>query len=95
MAARFRSTDAIIRWCGVDDSTPPGYCIAVGTDSLGTHWIWLFKGDRPTDDSFAGSISIPSRAGQTPVVYGPGGGFFGTANDTGEALARLSERFES
>lgn len=92
MPARFRTADATIAWHGVDHTTPPGHSIAIGTDSLGNRWLWLFKGDQATDAAFVGSISIPTRAGQTPTAYGPGGGFVGTAPDTMAALARLADR---
>lgn len=65
---------------------------ATGTDSLGTGYLWLFKGDQPTDDAFVGSILIPTRVGQMPIAYDQGGGFAGTAPDTGAALARLADR---
>lgn len=92
MPARFRAADATINWHGVDDRTPPGHSIATGTDSLGTGYLWLFKGDQPTDDAFVGSILIPDRVGQMPIAYGRGGGFAGTAPDTAAALTRLADR---
>jgi hypothetical protein len=92
MPAKFRADAATIRWHGIDDQTPPGHSVATGTDDLGTAYLWLFRGDQPTDDAFIGSIMIPDRAGQTPVAYGPGGGFAGTAPDTKAALARLAGR---
>lgn len=90
MAAKFRAADATIDWHGIDDDTPPGHSIATGTDGLGTAYLWLFKGDSPTDEAFVGSILIPTRAGQVPTVYGRGGGFAGTAPDTRTALERLA-----
>jgi len=92
MPAKFRAADATIRWHGTDDSTPSGHSIAVGADSLGTQYVWLFKGDQPIDEAFVGSILVPTRAGQVPTVYGRGGGFAGTAPDTKAALERLAAR---
>lgn len=92
MPARFRAADATIHWHGVDDDTPPGYSTAVGTDSLGNMWLWLFKGDRPTDKAFVGSVEIPTQAGRIPGVYGQGGGFVGLAQNTKDALAKLVQR---
>jgi hypothetical protein len=92
MPAKFRAADATIRWHGTDDTTPPGHSIATGTDSLGTVYLWLFKGDEPTDEAFVGSILIPHQAGQMPTAYGRGGGFAGTVHDTKAALARLADR---
>lgn len=92
MPAKFGAASATIRWHGTDDNTPPGHSIATGTDSLGTSYLWLFKGDQPTEEAFVGSILIPDRVGQMPVAYERGGGFAGTAPDTKAALARLAER---
>jgi hypothetical protein len=92
MPAKFRAAEATIDWHGTDDNTPPGHSIATGTDRLGTHYVWLFRGDRPTDEAFVGAIGIPNRAGQTPTTYGRGGGFAGTAPDTKAALERLASR---
>lgn len=92
MPAKFRAVDATIRWHGTGDCTPPGHSIATGTDSLGTGYLWLFKGDQPTDEAFVGSILIPDRAGQMPVAYDCGGAFAGTAADTKATLDRLAAR---
>jgi hypothetical protein len=92
MPAKFLAAHCTITWHGVDDTTPPGHSIAIGTDSLGSKYVWLFKGDHPTDEAFVGSILVPTRAGQTPTAYGPGGGYAGNAPDTTAALARLAER---
>ncbi|MEV5433914.1 hypothetical protein [Streptomyces sp. NPDC052701] len=92
MPAKFRAAEATIKWQGTDDNTPPGHSIATGTDSLGTGYLWLFKGDEPTEEAFVGSILIPTRVGQMPVAYDRGGGFAGTAADTKAALARLADR---
>lgn len=89
--ARFRSADADIRWHGVDDDTPPGHTAATGTDLFGT-WLWLFKGDEPTDDAYVGGIQIPDRPGVIPNAYSRGGGWAGLATDTKATLARLAER---
>ncbi|NUS25010.1 MAG: hypothetical protein HOV92_12410 [Streptomyces sp.] len=92
MPAKFRAAEATIKWHGSDDTTPPGHSIATGTDSLGTVYLWLFKGDQPTDEAFVGSILIPDRVGQMPVAYEKGGGFAGTVADTKATLARLADR---
>jgi hypothetical protein len=90
MTARFRAADSTITWHGIDDTTPPGHTIATGTDGLGTVYLWLFKGDQPTDEAFVGSILIPGRPGQAPTAYGRGGGYAGTVSDTKATLARLA-----
>ncbi|MFF8589969.1 hypothetical protein ACF061_00775 [Streptomyces sp. NPDC015220] len=92
MPAKFSSAHCTINWQGVDDDTPPGHSIATGTDSLGTPYMWLFKGGQPTDDAFVGSISIPCVPNQSTCAYGRGGGFAGTVTDYATALARLAER---
>ncbi|WP_030570255.1 hypothetical protein [Streptomyces aureocirculatus] len=90
MPAKFRAATATVIWSGTDDTTPPGHCIAQGTDSLGVHWLWLFKGATPHDDAFVGAISVPKRAGESSVAYGRGGGFVGLATDTKDTLAKLA-----
>jgi len=95
MPARFRVADATITWHGTDDTTPPGHVIATGSDSLGSCYLWLFKGSEPTEEAFVGSILIPHRAGQIPIAYGKGGGFAGTVADTKDALAKLAQRAEA
>lgn len=92
MPAKFLASNCTVTWHGTDDTTPPGHIIATGTDSLGTIYLWLFKGDEPIDEAFVGSILIPDRAGQTPTLYGRGGDFAGIVTDTRAALARLAER---
>ncbi|MEV6165734.1 hypothetical protein AB0L71_28240 [Streptomyces sp. NPDC052052] len=59
----------------------------------GVAYLWLFKGDQPTDDAFIGSILIPARAGQMPVAYGRGrgGGFVGNAPAAKAAIDRLAD----
>lgn len=90
MPAKFYAASATISWHGTDDNTPPGHSIALGTDAVGTAYLWLFKGDQPTDSAFVGSVSIPERVGETPTAYGPGGGYAGRAIDTKATLARLA-----
>jgi hypothetical protein len=92
MPAKFLAAHCAIKWYGVDDTTPPGHSIAIGTDTFGTAYLWLFKSDQPTDETFIGAVNIPTRAGEMPVAYGPGGGYAGSAPDTAAALARLAER---
>ncbi|WP_412079056.1 hypothetical protein ACLF6K_37565 [Streptomyces xanthophaeus] len=92
MAAHFRMADADIRSCGVDDSTPPGHCTAIGIDSLGRMWLWLFQGAAPSDEAYVGAVQIPERAGQTPNAYGRTGAWEGVALDTKAALERLAAK---
>ncbi|MFI8962039.1 hypothetical protein ACIGO8_07980 [Streptomyces sp. NPDC053493] len=92
MPARFRSKDATVRWHGTDSRTPAGHTLALGTDSLGTVYLWLFKGDQPTDEAFVGSIMIPDRPGVAPTAYDAGGGFAGSVYNEKETLAKLVER---
>ncbi|NED31085.1 hypothetical protein [Streptomyces sp. SID8499] len=92
MTAKFLSAHCTINWHGVDDDTPPGHSVAIGTDAFGTVYLWLFKGTQPTDDAFIGSISVPARASELPAAYGPGGGFAGTVTDYATTLARLADR---
>jgi hypothetical protein len=92
MPARYRSAHDTINWHGTDDDTPPGHCTAIGTDSLGVAWLWLFQGDKPSDDAFVGAISIPKQANQIPNAYGRGGGFAGLAKNTRDVLERLANR---
>ncbi|MEV6165798.1 hypothetical protein AB0L71_28565 [Streptomyces sp. NPDC052052] len=92
MPAKFLTQHCTINWHGTDDDTPPGHTTAIGTDAFGVAYLWLFKGDQPTDDAFIGSILIPDQAGQMPVAYGPGGGLVGDASDAKAALARLADR---
>ncbi|MFJ9420702.1 hypothetical protein [Streptomyces sp. NPDC101249] len=90
MSAKFLSAHCTINWQGVDDDTPPGHSLAIGTDGFGTAYLWLFRGDQPTDDTFAGSISIPADPTQHPIAYGAGGGFAGTVTDYKTTLAQLA-----
>jgi hypothetical protein len=92
MAAPFCMADSGIRWFGVDDDTPPEHCTAIGTDRLGNKWLWLFKGDAPSDDGFVGAVQIPDRAGQAPSAYGRNGGWAGLATDTKAVLAQLAAK---
>ncbi|WP_282797871.1 hypothetical protein [Streptomyces sp. CC224B] len=99
MPARFQAATATITWAGTDDTTPPGHCIAVGTDTLGAYWLWLwlwlFKGTTPHDDAFVEAINIPKQAGESSVAYGGGGGFVGLVTDTEDTLAQLAARAET
>ena len=90
MPAKFRAANATIKWHGKDDTTPPGHSIAIGTDGLGTMYLWLFKGDDPTDEAFVGSIHIPAGLNKTSVAYNKNGGYVGTVSDTTTMLARLA-----
>lgn len=90
MPAKFRSEHDTIHTSGVDHDTPEGYSTALGTDSLGTVYLWLFKGEEPTDETFIGSIMIPRDPGASVVAYGQGGGYFGVVENTAETLAKLA-----
>lgn len=92
MPPKFHAASATINWSGVDGTTPPGHSLALGTDSLGNVWLWLFKGDKPSDETFVGSISIPRQAEQTPIAYNSGGGFARVVSDTTATLAKLAYR---
>ncbi|MFF2383740.1 hypothetical protein [Streptomyces sp. NPDC058108] len=94
MPPRFKAADADVRWSGVDDDTPPGHSVAIGKDGLGNNWLWLFKGDKPSERAFVGAVEIPAQAGRIPAAYGRGGGFVGLARDTKEMLAKLAARAE-
>lgn len=92
MPPRFKAADCDVRWSGVDDDTPPGHCVAVGKDALGNNWLWLFRGDRPSEATFVGAVEIPTTAERVPGTYGRGGGFVGLAHNTQDALAKLATR---
>lgn len=94
MPPRFKAAADDVRWSGIDDDTPPGHSIAIGKDSLGNNWLWLFKGDSPTDKAFVGAIEIPAQVDRIPGTYGRGGGFVGLAPNTKDALAKLVARAE-
>ncbi|GES27868.1 hypothetical protein AB0G60_02900 [Streptomyces angustmyceticus] len=84
----FRLANMDVRWSGVDDTTPPGHCLATGMDPLGVR-VWLFKGDRPSDDGFCGSLLIPSSG--PAVGYGPTGAYVTSSGDHTAMLARLAK----
>ncbi|MFJ4902903.1 hypothetical protein [Streptomyces sp. NPDC088727] len=88
--ARFRFDSSTITWKGVDSDTPPGHITAFGTDSLGTRYLWLFKGDAVTDDSFVGSILLH---GDHPVAYDSRGSFAGLVQNMESKLDDLVERY--
>lgn len=83
--------DCTLRWHGTDDNTPPGHTIAIGVDTLGTAYLWLFQGTEPTVEAFRGSIMVPSRLQTVPVAYNRRGGFIGVVTGIGKTLLRLSE----
>lgn len=82
--------DCTIAWHGTSERTPPGHTLGIGTDTLGSVYLWLFKGPDAVPEAFVGSIHIPQDPDATPIAYNQGGGFAGTAPDTREALARLA-----
>ncbi|NEB06534.1 hypothetical protein, partial [Streptomyces sp. SID13726] len=69
MPARYEGPDADVRWVGTDSTTPAGHYCAVGKDSIGNTWTWLFRGPLPgpgalpDQAAFVGSIAIPDRPG--------------------------------
>lgn len=89
MPARFCSSDVTITWQGIDDTTPAGHSLALGRDSIGTVYLWLFEGDQVTDDAFVGSVLVPDRANQVSVAYDFRGSFVGTVTDVTETLEKL------
>lgn len=92
MPASFRSGEATITWQGIDDTTPAGHSLALGRDSIGTVYLWLFKGGQVTDDAFVGSILVPDRVEQRPVAYDSRGSFVGPVIDVTETLAALAAK---
>ncbi|GGX49116.1 hypothetical protein [Streptomyces noursei] len=84
----FRLADMDVRWSGVDDTTPPGHCIATGLDPLGNAMLWLFKGDEPSDEGFCGFLLLPQHRQAT--AYGPTGSFVASKGSHSEMLARLA-----
>ncbi|WP_413754824.1 hypothetical protein [Streptomyces sp. MMBL 11-3] len=95
MPAKFRADEATVRWHGSDDTTPPDHSIAVGTDRLGTEYVWLFRGKEPTDEAFVGSISVSNAPGRAAIAYDSAGGFVGLAPIIAPALAKLAARAAS
>lgn len=86
---KFRLADMDVRWSGVDDTTPPGHCLASGLDPHGNVRVWLFKGVEPSDEGFRGSLLIPSSG--PAVGYGPTGTFVAGHGDHTAMLARLAK----
>lgn len=84
----FHLAEVDVRWTGVDDSTPPGCCLANVRDQLGNYRLCLFRGAEPSDDGFLGSILIPTRAGVVAVAYGPTGAYV-TSNADGSDTSTL------
>ncbi|MFI8932541.1 hypothetical protein ACIG3E_33375 [Streptomyces sp. NPDC053474] len=92
MPAAFLAEHCTISWHGTDSDTPTGHTTAIGTGPSGTQYLWLFKGDQPTDDAFVGSVTIPVQPRQIPDAYGRGGDLIGPAPDMKSALADLAAR---
>jgi hypothetical protein len=91
MPARYVEEHCTIHWTGVDDDTPEGCVTAIGTDAFNVVWLWLFRGDTPTEKSFLGSISIPEPwSGRQAMAYNQGGGFAFVSTDTRESLEKLT-----
>lgn len=84
----FHLAEVHVRWSGVDDTTPPGCCLANGVDALGNNRLWLFNGPEPTDDGYLGSIILPSTPGGVAVAYGPTGVYV-RSSAWGHSLADL------
>ncbi|RZF02918.1 hypothetical protein [Streptomyces albidoflavus] len=94
--SRIRLADLRIHWTGVDDTTPKGHVLVSATDSTGSLRLCLYAGTVPSDDSFRGSLLIPSdNHGQNflpsqTTAYGPTGAFVSTHGDQTDMLARLA-----
>ncbi|MFI2078594.1 hypothetical protein [Streptomyces triculaminicus] len=87
-----RLTNFNIHWTGVDDSTPPGHVLALGTDHLGNFRLCLYQGNEPTDEGFCGSLLIPPDGSNSKTIaYGPRGGYVTSSGDEASMLARLAE----
>jgi len=96
--AAFRLADVGVRWSGVDDSTPPGCCLAHGVDKLGNHRLWLFDGAEPSDKGFLGSVLLPADPAGVSVAYGPTGVYVRSSawgHDTAAMLKWLADSKET
>lgn len=90
---KFRLNENDIRWSGIDDTTPPGHCIAVGTDRWGKVRIWLFEGTEPSNEHYRGSITIPA-PGESSLIYayGPTGAYARSGFDQTYLLQHLADK---
>ncbi|MFE3484797.1 hypothetical protein [Streptomyces griseus] len=91
-----RLADLDIRWTGIDDTTPAGHVLALGTDSAGLLRLCLYAGDAPADERFRGSLLIPPENHTEPFLptrttaYNAGGGWVTCFGDQTSMLARLA-----
>lgn len=95
---RFRLADVDVRWSGIDDTTPPGYCLADGFDKAGNRRLWLFGGAEPSDEGFRGSILLPADPAGVSVAYGPTGVYVRSSawgHDTTAMLTWLADSKET
>lgn len=83
---QFRIADLDLHWTGVDDATPPGHIIANGYDPVGNLRVFLWEGDRPTDDNYRGSLILTDRSA---TAYGPRGGYVKGIGGHAELLVAL------
>lgn len=84
---QFRLADLDLRWTGTDDNTPARHVIAVGLDPLGNTRTFLWAGDKPSDDTYRGSVLHGDR---NQVAYGPRGGYAGNGAPLSVLLADLA-----
>ncbi|MFG3127368.1 hypothetical protein ACGFZU_06660 [Streptomyces tendae] len=89
--------DLNVRWTGADSTTPAGHVLVLGVDSLGLLRLCLYKGSRPDDAAFRGSLLIPPEGHQQShlpartTAYGTGGAFVTSNGDQAAMLRRLAE----
>lgn len=88
---KFHLAEQDVRWSGVDDTTPPGHCIASGLDPVGNLRVWLFASDEPSDDTYRGNILLPKSVGSAATAYGPTGAYVKSGFDSTELLQHLVE----
>lgn len=92
---RFQISQLNIHWHGVDDDTPEGHALALGTDPLGSTRLFLFAGETPTDAGFRGSVLVPHpESASGPIAYGRSGEYVAHIASQGSVkalLARLTD----
>lgn len=89
---KFRIADMDVRWSGIDDTTPPGHCLAVGFDRSGVGWVWLFYGPEPSDDGYRGKVLLPKDSTSESVPsYGPTGAYLRSGRDQANLLKRIAQ----
>lgn len=89
-----RLADLDIRWTGTDDTTPDGHVLVLGVDDVGNTRLCLYRGDKPADDQFRGSLIIPpDNPGslRRTAAYGPTGAHVTSLGDQASMLNRLAK----